>query len=74
MCLIFGTRLFRAKAYSNLLKVDFETKETFNETFNYEDVKLPSIDKDIAYRLAQTKLGNYGDQYQISEKTLVFKV
>lgn len=68
LCLIFGTRLFRAKAYSNLLKVDFETKETFNETFNYEDVKLPSIDKDIAYRLAQTKLGNYGDQYQISEK------
>ena len=40
LCLIFGTRLFRAKAYSNLLKVDFETKETFNETFNYEKVNI----------------------------------
>lgn len=66
-CLIFGTRLFRAKSYSNLLNVNFETKETFTETFNYEDVKLPVIDKEIAYRLAQTKLGNYGDQYQITE-------
>ena len=43
------------------------SKEDLNKTFDYEEgeVKLPVIDKELAAKLAQAKLDEYGAQYSI---------
>lgn len=64
---ITGAPIFNAKRYATQLPVETSTIEELNEVFDYEDgeVLLPVIDKDVAFRIAQTKLGDYGSQYQI---------
>lgn len=67
ICGLSGARIFTSKSYAGLLQVTNQDKEEFDRVFDYDygHVKLPTIDKDIAYKLAQTKLSDYGDQYQI---------
>ena len=62
-----GIKLFNAKAYANQLEITTGTKEDLNKTFDYEEgeVKLPVIDKELAAKLAQAKLEEYGAQYSI---------
>ncbi len=62
-----GTVVFNAKAYANQLDIHSGSDEEFKETFDYDDgnVLLPMIDKDLAFKLAQAKLGDYGAQYSL---------
>lgn len=71
LCIIFsitGAKLFRAEAYYKQLNIVTEPAENLNTDFDIEgvDVKLPIIDKELAFKLAQAKLGDYGAQYQIN--------
>ena len=67
ICKLSGIKLFNAKAYANQLEITTGTKEDLNKTFDYEEgeVKLPVIDKELAAKLAQAKLEEYGAQYSI---------
>jgi Ca2+/Na+ antiporter len=67
ICKLSGIKLFNAKAYANQLEITTGTKEDLNKTFDYEEgeVKLPVIDKELAAKLAQAKLEEYGSQYSI---------
>lgn len=62
-----GVKLFNAKAYARQLEIEVGTTEELNQTFDYEEgeVKLPTIDKELAAKLAQAKLDEYGAQYSI---------
>ena len=62
-----GLKIFNAKAYSNQLVIDAGSSEDLNTIFDYEkgEVLLPEIDKDLAFRLAEACLGDYGSQYTI---------
>ncbi|MFA6829640.1 MAG: hypothetical protein WCR67_02915 [Bacilli bacterium] len=63
---IIGTPLFNAKTYANQLPIETSSTEEFNENFNFDgDVKLPILDKDLAFKVAQSKLSTYGSQYTI---------
>jgi len=64
---IIGSKMFNAKAYYNQLEVTEAPEEELLETFNFNngEVLLPIIDKDLAYKLAQASLGDYGAQYTI---------
>ena len=64
---IAGSKLFCAKIYANQLEIQEGTKEEFHNEFKYnsEDVLLPIIDKELAFKLAQSKLSTYGAQYSI---------
>ena len=64
---LVGAQIFNAKAYANQLEITLESKEDLNKTFDYEEgeVKLPVIDKELAAKLAQAKLDEYGAQYSI---------
>lgn len=64
---LMGMKMFRAKSYSNQLSLVSGSQQEFAETFNYDngDVLLPVIDKDLAFRLAEQNLGDYGAQYNI---------
>lgn len=62
-----GLKIFNATAYSEQLEIEIATTADLNKTFDYEEgeVKLPTIDKDLAAKLAQAKLEEYGAQYSI---------
>ena len=64
---LIGIKMFNAKAYANQLEITTGTTEDLNKTFDYEEgeVKLPVIDKELAAKLAQAKLDEYGAQYSI---------
>lgn len=64
---IAGSKMFRAKDYYNQLTIENGTTEEFNDIYSYqnEDVLLPTIDKDLAFRLAEARLADYGAQYTI---------
>lgn len=73
LMLIFActsAKLFRAKSYHNQLKIEEGTQEEFSNTFNFEneDVLLPVIDKELSFKLAQSKIGDYGSQYEIDDE------
>lgn len=70
LCAIFsitGIKLFHAKAYSKQLDVINGSEEDLNTVFDYEDgeVLLPQIDKNLAFKLAEARLEEYGSQYSI---------
>ncbi len=67
---IAGTTIFHAKHLSKQLTITDGSNQEFEETFSYDsnDVKLPIIDKDLAFRLAEQTLGNYGAQYTVNYK------
>lgn len=62
-----GIKLINAKAYASQLEIITGTKDDLNKTFDYEEgeVELPVIDKELAAKLAQAKLDEYGAQYSI---------
>ncbi len=62
-----GIKIFNAKAYANQLTIENGSNEDLNTIFDYEkgEVLLPAIDKDLAFRLAEACLGDYGSQYTI---------
>lgn len=64
---LFGSVFFNAKTYASQLEIKNGTDSAFKKTFDYNDgdVLLPIIDKDLAFKLAQAKLGDYGAQYSI---------
>ena len=64
---IIGTKLFQANRYYKQLEINLGTEEELMTTFDFEDgeVLLPIIDKDLAFKLAQASLGDYGAQYTI---------
>ena len=65
--LIIGSKLFSSRAYYNQLPYQESTEEELVETFDIDDGKvlLPNIDKELAYKLAQGSLEEYGAQYTI---------
>lgn len=62
-----GSKFLNAKKYYQQLDISLKNEENLKEDFDYknESVKLPTIDKDVAFKLAQAKLGDYGSQYSI---------
>lgn len=62
-----GLKIFNAKAYANQLEITQGNSEDLNTIFDYDsgEVLLPRIDKDLAFRLAEARLGDYGSQYSI---------
>lgn len=62
-----GLKIFNSKAYANQLEIVQGNAEDLNTIFDYEsgEVLLPRIDKDLAFRLAEARLGDYGSQYSI---------
>lgn len=64
---IFGSVIFNAKTYASQLEIKNGSDASFKKVFDYNegDVLLPVIDKDLAFKLAQAKLGDYGAQYSI---------
>lgn len=64
---LFGLKIFNAKAYSNQLEISQGNSEDLNTIFDYDsgEVLLPRIDKDLAFRLAEARLDEYGSQYSI---------
>lgn len=64
---IVGSKLFQAKNYYSQLEIKEGTQEELETIFNFDngDVLLPIIDKDLAFKLAQASLGDYGAQYTI---------
>lgn len=67
VALIIGSKMFRANDYYKQLVIEEGTSEEFNDIYSYqnEDVLLPTIDKDLAFRLAEARLADYGAQYSI---------
>ncbi len=72
---ITGAKIFNAKKYAEQLSIVQTTTEELNQEFDYDDnaedneVILPTIDKDLAFKFAQAKLEKYGAQYSI-DKTI----
>lgn len=64
---IIGSKLFQAKAYYSQLEIVEAPESELKETFDFDsgNVLLPIIDKDLAFKLAQASLGDYGAQYTI---------
>ena len=64
---LFGLKIFNAKAYSNQLEITQGDSEDLNTIFDYDsgEVLLPRIDKDLAFKLAEARLDEYGSQYSI---------
>lgn len=62
-----SAKFLNVKKYQSQLKIISKSKEDLEIDFDYknESVKLPTIDKDVAFKLAQAKLGDYGSQYSI---------
>ena len=62
-----GLKIFNAKAYASQLEITQGNSEDLNTIFDYEngEVLLPRIDKDLAFRLAEARLDEYGSQYSI---------
>ncbi len=62
-----GAKIINAKAYYNQLQPTMGTMEDLESNFEYpsDNVTLPVIDKDLAFKLAQARLSEYGSQYTI---------
>ncbi len=67
LCSIFGSKLFQAKAYYEQLEVTESSEDALKEVFDFDkgNVVLPLIDKDLAFKLAQASISEYGAQYTI---------
>ena len=67
ICSVFGSKLFRAKAYYSQLEITEASEEELKKVFDLDkgNVLLPVIDKDLAFKLAQASLSEYGAQYTI---------
>lgn len=65
-----GLEIFNAKRYANQLPIVQETASDLSLEFDYdsENVILPNIDKELAFKLAQAKLEEYGAQYSIDSE------
>ena len=65
---IAGAKIFRASDYQQLLDVTLSDTTTFNTDFALDgnELILPIIDKDVAYKRAQAQLLSYGAQYTIA--------
>lgn len=64
---VFGAKIFNAKKYASQLDITIGDAQDLNTTFDYEsgEVLLPRIDKDLAFKLAEARLDEYGSQYSI---------
>lgn len=64
---ICGAKIFNAKAYASQLEIIEGNEEELNSVFDYDNnnVLLPNIDKELAFRLAEARLDEYGSQYSI---------
>ena len=64
---ICGMQIFNAKRYASQLEITSGDSKDLNTTFDYDsgEVLLPRIDKDLAFRLAEARLDEYGSQYSI---------
>lgn len=64
---ICGSKLFNSKAYYKQLDIKEAPESELQEIFDYDkgNVLLPLIDKDLAFKLAQASLSDYGAQYTI---------
>ena len=64
---IVGSKLFSSKAYYEQLEITEKSEEELKEVFDFDksNVLLPIIDKDLAFKLAQASLRDYGAQYTI---------
>lgn len=67
LCSIFGSKLFQAKAYYKQLEITEASEDELKEVFDFDkgNVVLPLIDKDLAFKLAQASISEYGAQYTI---------
>lgn len=79
ICLaLFTTPLFLAKDYRDIIGNDINTytSEQFNEerVQNYDEMKIAVVDKFIAERKGDKRLGdgNYGSQYNVGDYTMQF--
>lgn len=64
---LVGSKMFNSKAYYEQLEIKEAPEQELLEVFDYDngEVLLPIIDKDLAYKLAQASLADYGAQYTI---------
>lgn len=64
---LVGSKLFQAKAYYKQLEIAEAPESELKEVFDFDsgNVLLPVIDKELAFKLAQASLGDYGAQYTI---------
>ena len=64
---ISGMKIFNVNKYASQLDITIGNSEDLNTTFDYEsgEVLLPKIDKDLAFKLAEQRLDEYGSQYSI---------
>ena len=62
-----GIKIFNAKKYASQLEITYGNSKDLNTTFDYDsgEVLLPRIDKDLAFKLAEARLDEYGSQYSI---------
>ena len=67
LCGIIGSKLFQAKAYYKQLEIVEAPESELKEVFDFDkgNVLLPVIDKELAFKLAQASLSDYGAQYTI---------
>lgn len=79
LCLaLFTTPLFLAKDYRDIISNDISTytSEEFNSDHvqNYDEMKVAVVDKAIAERKGDKKLGdgNYGSQYDVGQYTMQY--
>lgn len=65
---VFGAKIVRARDYQELLSVTDATIADFQTDFDLDanDLILPIIDKDVAYKRAQAQLLSYGAQFNIA--------
>lgn len=67
---IFGMKIFNTSKYQQQANLTTQESSALVKDFDYNNdtVVLPTIDKDIALKLAQARLGDYGSQYSIDEE------
>lgn len=65
-----GLHIFNAKRYAAQLPIEMKQATDLSAEFDYEsgEVILPNIDKELAFKLAQAKLEEYGAQYSIDSQ------
>ena len=65
-----GLHIFNAKRFATQLPIEMKQATDLSTEFDYEsgEVILPNIDKELAFKLAQAKLEEYGAQYSIDSQ------
>lgn len=63
--------LFMAKNYRGL--IDVADNADFSQVENYDTMQIPIVDRDLAMKLGDKKLGedNYGSQFEIKDYTMI---